>query len=72
VNVLRDQIKRLEDEFEDRNRSMQGQIGEFEFKSRRKKRRRLQSDDVNSTPERTATVVSDSIIAPKPFTGKTT
>ena len=71
-NALRDQIKRLEDELADKNKSMQRQAEEYEFQLRQKERPRLQNDDVHSTPKRTATVVSDSIIAPKPFTGKTT
>ena len=71
-NAMRDQIRRLEEELDDKNKSMRRQADDYEFQLRQNERQRTLHDNVYNAPKRTATVVSDSIIAPKPFTGKTT
>jgi Zinc knuckle len=71
-NAMRDQIRRLEEELDDKNKSMRRQADDYEFQLRQKEHQRTLQDNVFNAPKRMATVVSDSIIAPKPFTGKTT
>ena len=66
---LVEQLKRLERELSDRDRRMRQQADEYEHELQRARRRAADLHDV-TTPR--ATVVSDSIIAPRPFTGKTT
>lgn len=71
-NELRERIKRLEREVEDRERTLRSQAEELERRCVREEFSRSNVNDVFTTPKRITTVVSDSIIAPKPFTGKTT